>query len=432
MARAIGTVKNASDPSAADADRRYGETGRPQASPTHSIRDAAGVRDNHSAVDCRSDRAQDAVMSAPRTLILVTSHPGQLSCSELARKATAGERPRKDYVELATLLGADVVDDEYLRLRATSLARNMALRVGRPEGQAVEAFLRGGGYDHICAWSDRIGLELAFLHKLARRSRDLVLISSWLSATKPAFMLRELRVHTHLRAIISYSSQQNRIAATRLGVPARKLHLALQPVDERFWRPEITESARVICSVGVSGRDYETLFDAVRGLDLEVRVAVGGGELPARLLEQRLERAGLPPNARMEHHRPVELRRLYSSARFVVVPLEDMEYDAGVTTLAEAMSMGKAVIVTRTRGQIDLIQDGTQGIYVPPKDPRALRAAIEHLIADPAEAERMGRAGRALVEQRLTLSGYVAGLAKIVRGEATAGSMEARGMPISP
>ena len=107
-------------------------------------------------------------------------------------------------------------------------------------------------------------------------------------------------------------------------------------------------------------------------------------------------------------------------------------YDAGVTTLAEAMSMGKAVIVTRTRGQIDLIQDGTQGIYVPPKDPRALRAAIEHLIADPAEAERMGRAGRALVEQRLTLSGYVAGLAKIVRGEATAGSMEARGMPISP
>src|SRR2546428_12995292 len=106
MARAIGTVKNASDPSAADADRRYGETGRPQASPTHSIRDAAGVRDNHSAVDCRSDRAQDAVMSAPRTLILVTSHPGQLSCSELARKATAGARPRQGYVELASGVGA--------------------------------------------------------------------------------------------------------------------------------------------------------------------------------------------------------------------------------------------------------------------------------------------------------------------------------------
>jgi glycosyltransferase involved in cell wall biosynthesis len=84
------------------------------------------------------------------------------------------------------------------------------------------------------------------------------------------------------------------------------------------------------------------------------------------------------------------------------------------------MSMGKAVIVTRTRGQIDLIEDGVQGIYVPPRDPRALRAAIERLIADPAEAERMGRAGRALVEKRHTLTGYVTQLAKIVSGETTA------------
>jgi glycosyltransferase involved in cell wall biosynthesis len=118
----------------------------------------------------------------------------------------------------------------------------------------------------------------------------------------------------------------------------------------------------------------------------------------------------------MGHYRPRELRGLYSASLFVVVPLQDMDYDAGVTALAEAMSMGKAVIVTRTRGQVDLI--GVQGIYVPPRDPRALRAAIERLVADPAEAERMGRAGRRLVEERHTLSGYVAQLASIVSDEA--------------
>jgi glycosyltransferase involved in cell wall biosynthesis len=120
----------------------------------------------------------------------------------------------------------------------------------------------------------------------------------------------------------------------------------------------------------------------------------------------------------MGHYRPRELRGLYSASLFVVVPLQDMDYDAGVTALAEAMSMGKAVIVTRTRGQVDLIEDGVQGIYVPPRDPRALRAAIERLVADPAEAERMGRAGRRLVEERHTLSGYVAQLASIVSDEA--------------
>jgi glycosyltransferase involved in cell wall biosynthesis len=360
------------------------------------------------------------IPDTPRTLILVTSHPGQPTCSELERQARVGERPRKDYVELARLLGADVMDDEYLSLRATPLARTIARRASRPAAQAVEGFLAGGHYDHICAWSDRIGVPLAFLHKLARLDRDLVLISSWLSAPKPAFMLRELGVHTHLRAIVSYSSQQNRIAATRLGIPADKLRLALQPVDERFWRPETTASGTLICSVGISGRDYETLFDAVRHVSVELRLAVGGGELPARALERRLERAGPPPNVTIGHYRALELRRLYGAARFVVVPLQDMEYDAGVTALCEAMSMGKAVIVTRTRGQIDLIEDGVQGIYVPPRDPRALRAAIERLIADPGEAERMGRAGRALVEERHTLTGYVTQLAKIVSGESTA------------
>lgn len=357
-------------------------------------------------------------LDGARTLILVTSHPGQPTCSDLARQAMAGERPRKDYVELARLIGADVMDEAYLSEHATPVARTIARHANRPGAQAVEAFLRGGRYDHVCAWSDRIGLPLALLHKLAHVHRDLVLISSWLSAPKPAFMLRDLGVHTRLRAIVSYSSQQNRIAATRLGVPAHKLHLALQPVDEQFWRPERTPSRRLICSVGVSGRDYETLFDAVRGLDLDVRLAVGGGELPARALERQLERAGPPANATMGHYRPRELRGLYSASLFVVVPLQDMEYDAGVTALAEAMSMGKAVIVTRTRGQVDLIEDGVQGIYVPPRDPRALRAAIERLVADPAEAERMGRAGRRLVEERHTLSGYVAQLASIVSDEA--------------
>jgi glycosyltransferase involved in cell wall biosynthesis len=352
-----------------------------------------------------------------RALIVVTSYAGQPSCAELDRQASIGARPRKDYVELAKVLDADVVDDRFLCDRASLVPAIVARRVSRPAGQAIEAFLRGGSYGHICAWSDRIGLPLALFHKMTGRRRDLVLISSWLSAPKPAFLLRDLQVHTHLRAIVSYSSRQNEIASNRLGVPAHKLHQALQPVDERFWQPEPPPSGTTICSVGFSGRDYETLFDAVRGLPVEVRLAVGGGELPANVLEERLRKAGPPPNTTMAHYGPRDLRRLYASARFVVLPLHDVEYDAGVTAITEAMAMGKAVVVTRTRGQIDVIEEGREGVYVPPHDPRALRAAIERLVANPAEPERMGNAGRALVERSHTLTAYVARLAAIIRGE---------------
>ena len=44
----------------------------------------------------------------------------------------------------------------------------------------------------------------------------------------------------------------------------------------------------------------------------------------------------------------------------------------------------------------------------------------------------MGRAGRALVEQRHTLTGYVRQLAEIVRSEPFAASAGLRGLPISP
>jgi glycosyltransferase involved in cell wall biosynthesis len=94
-----------------------------------------------------------------------------------------------------------------------------------------------------------------------------------------------------------------------------------------------------------------------------------------------------------------------------------MEFDAGVTAITEAMAMGKAVIATRTRGQVDVVEHGVNGLYVPPRDVRALRQAIERLAADPAEAARMGMAGRQLVERRHGLDRYLERFAAIVESD---------------
>jgi glycosyltransferase involved in cell wall biosynthesis len=357
------------------------------------------------------------VSTGRRTLIVVTSYPGQPSRAEFERQAAAGERPRKDYVELARLLDADVMDDSYLREHAGFVTRVLGHIAGRPAAQTLAAFLRGSSYEHICVWADNIGFSLALLHKIARVNRDLVLVACWPSRAGKAFMLKRLRVHTHLRAMVGYSSAQLKIAASRLTVPRSKLHLLLQPVDERFWRPSPALGANLICSVGSTGRDYPTLLSAVRDVEVELRIAIGSIDVADRALERHLVRRGLPPNTTIQHLGPLELRGLYEAARFVILPLDDVESDCGVTALTEAMAMGKAVILTRTRGQIDVIEDGVQGIYVPPRDPHSLRAAIEYLLAHPAEAERMGRAGRALAEERHRLTEYVKDLAATLRGD---------------
>ena len=74
------------------------------------------------------------------------------------------------------------------------------------------------------------------------------------------------------------------------------------------------------------------------------------------------------------------------------MPLVDVDFDAGVTSITEAMAMGKAVIVTRTKGQVDVIHDGVEGLYVPPADPAALREAIVHLLK--TRPRRLGWARR--------------------------------------
>jgi starch synthase len=79
----------------------------------------------------------------------------------------------------------------------------------------------------------------------------------------------------------------------------------------------------------------------------------------------------------------------------------------GIVNL-EAMACETAVVATDTGGIPEVVADGVTGLLVPfhpvddpsrsPRDPerfaRELADRVDRLLADPAEAERMGAAGR--------------------------------------
>jgi len=357
-------------------------------------------------------------------LVLVPAWPGQPSAEELARQAARHQRPRPDYVELARVLDADVLDMDYLQTRAGRLARWLNRYLGAVPAQIVEAFLLRRQYSCIVARADRLGLPLALLLKLVRSPARVVLISVWLSRGKKAVFLSHLKVHSHLAAIINYSSLQAEIAVSQLGVPSNKVFVRLHPVDEDFWVPDPTTAVeRMICSVGAEHRDHPTLVEAVRDLDVNLELAIGladfapdaGRNALLRRAVGRARGARLPSNVTLHRQLPpVQLRSLYARASFAVIPLQDVDFDAGVTAICEAMAMGKAVVVTRSRGQRDIVRDGETGLYVPPGDAAAMRAAILRLLNEPETARRMGAAGRRLAEQSHTLDQWVAGVADVV------------------
>src|SRR5436190_15985247 len=101
-----------------------------------------------------------------RSLVMVPAWAGQAPRAELEREAAADIRPRSDYVELARVLDADIMDTQYLTERATAVARAVARPAGVVPAQLVEAFLRQRRYEHIVARADRLGLPLALLFKL--------------------------------------------------------------------------------------------------------------------------------------------------------------------------------------------------------------------------------------------------------------------------
>jgi len=128
-----------------------------------------------------------------------------------------------------------------------------------------------------------------------------------------------------------------------------------------------------------------------------------------------------------------------------------VDFQAGVTTILEAMAMGKPVVVTHTDGQTDVVEDrrtitrGTpsrprpvsllqmlaatsgvelapNGFYVPPDDPAAIRRAIVYLLDHPAERARLGAAGRRAVEELLTLDHFVEHFRRLIHAAHNAGA----------
>jgi glycosyltransferase involved in cell wall biosynthesis len=88
---------------------------------------------------------------------------------------------------------------------------------------------------------------------------------------------------------------------------------------------------------------------------------------------------------------PSKLGPWYERAAVVCCPSRREGY--GVVA-REAMAHGRPVVATAVGGLLDAVEDGVTGILVPPRDPEALRAALERLLADADLRSRLGSAAR--------------------------------------
>lgn len=385
-----------------------------------------------------------------RVLLVISAQPAAALREEIA----AGREPRRDYFELQRALDADLLlpADVHADPFASRVARVAGLRVGL----AWLAFQRRAHYAAIYTDGEGVGLPLAAMLRASGtpvgRPRH-VMLTHYLTPAKKRLWFR-LGVGSHLDALICHSSAQRERATGVLGMPADRVRLLPYFADERFWRPDAPHldtaspdaaaSRPSVLAVGLEFRDYATLVAAARDLEAEVEIAASSHWSHHSAFAGSTQ---LPANVHVASHPYLPLRQLYQRAALVVVPLREVDNQAGITVILEAMAMGKPVIVSATRGQTDVVRDRRSGgrgrvprqwwpgfvdapgldpaigrlptgFYVTPGDPAELGRAMRYLLAHPALAAELGGNARRVFDACFTLDAFTARFAAVIRPEA--------------
>jgi colanic acid/amylovoran biosynthesis glycosyltransferase len=227
----------------------------------------------------------------------------------------------------------------------------------------------------------RVDADLLHAHWLpagwvAERSGKPYVVQVWgtdveLARRAPWLARRVLR---RARLVIAAS---NDLAERARALGAREVRVIPSGVDLPERVGTEAEPAEVLYAGRLSAeKGVLELLDAAEGLNL---VVAGDGPLRDRIPFAR----GFVPHD--------ELQQLYARAAVIACPSRREGF--GVACL-EAMAHGRPVVATRVGGLLDLVVDGETGIVVPPRDPAALRSALERLLADPDLRRKLGAAGR--------------------------------------
>ena len=137
-------------------------------------------------------------------------------------------------------------------------------------------------------------------------------------------------------------------------------------------------------------KGYDVLLEAARTIadrGLPVRIAaVGRGPLSTTLHTRHVD-LGLGDRFQFLGQRDDVLRLLAGADAFVLASL----HEGLPVALMEATSVGLPIVATSVGGVPQILEDGVDGLLVPPGDPDALVGAMTRLALDPGLRDRLGR-----------------------------------------
>lgn len=135
-----------------------------------------------------------------------------------------------------------------------------------------------------------------------------------------------------------------------------------------------------VISIGNTKRDYQTLIEAMRGLEYRC------------LIVTDLKMQNIPENVTIihEHVAYENCLELYASSRIIAIPIQENAEEGvfGLTSLIDAISVERPIIVTKTKGLGIPIADEGLGLEVEIGNSQQMQNAILQLLRDKEEWDR--------------------------------------------
>ncbi|MBW4469056.1 MAG: glycosyltransferase [Stenomitos rutilans HA7619-LM2] len=205
----------------------------------------------------------------------------------------------------------------------------------------------------------------------------------------------------------------------------KKMDLIEWGADLPFYdqmQPEALEQETVlsanqapfIVSAGKTERDHDTLVNALLHLDCSLQIYCSAHTAPTfKNLPDRIT-----IHASHSAHNAVsyqEILAAYHRAFAIAIPLTSTNNLAGLTSLLDAMAVGKPVIMTRNSHiELDIEKEGI-GFWVEPGDVQGWQRAIAYLLANPEEASAIGDRSRHLCATKYNLDTFTNTLARTLK-----------------
>jgi glycosyltransferase involved in cell wall biosynthesis len=323
--------------------------------------------------------------------------------TQLREEVRSGKRPTPEYLCLESKHGVELLDWSRAGLRAGHRSAGRSMR------HVAVALKRLGGFDVVFSDGEHLGIPLALSIWARRRPPRHVMIGHNLLTPSKIRILRCAGAGRQIDRVLVHSGNQVPAIAALKAVPKTKLAVVPYGVDTAFWSPQDDCAEELmVASAGREHRDYRTLVSSMPP-DVALTIADHSPFTPDATRE---DPDTWPPGTERVALDPLQLRSLYGRAAVVVVPVVESPMPAGITTLLEAMSMGKAVVVTETPALRGVVRDGLTGVTVRPGDTTGMRRAIEALLSSPSMRQALGNRARQVAVDHYGVDVYADALAR--------------------